>query len=213
MRQLRHLFALTLGVLAFTAASGAYRHETQAAKGYAMQGFVGNIEELTEKNSNFRRVLYTGHQLQLVVMTLRPGEDIGEETHDDGDQFFRVEEGEGEVLIDGKRSRIKSGDAVLIPGVPGTTSSIQERNRCTSTHFTHPLSIATGPCTRRRAMPKPRSILTARRRSDRRLFPRHPRVTTVSSCALRRYRSCARNHRKLFLVGNGDVAAFGATGG
>lgn len=116
MRQLRHLFTLTLGVLVFTAASGAYRHETQAAKGYAMQGFVGNIEELTEKNSNFRRVLYTGHQLQLVVMTLRPGEDIGEETHDDGDQFFRVEEGEGEVLIDGKRSRIKSGDAVLIPG-------------------------------------------------------------------------------------------------
>ena len=80
-----------------------------------MQGFVGNIEELSEKNSNFRRVLYTGKKLQLVVMTLKPGEEIGEEVHDDGDQFFRVEEGEGEVLIDGKRSRIKSGDAVLIP--------------------------------------------------------------------------------------------------
>ena len=81
-----------------------------------MQGFVGNIEELSENNADFRRVLYTGKRLQLVVMTLQPGEEIGEEVHDDGDQFFRVEEGEGDVLIDGKRTRIKSGDAVLIPG-------------------------------------------------------------------------------------------------
>lgn len=80
-----------------------------------MQGFVGNIEELSEKNSDFRRVLYTAKNLQLVVMTLKPGEEIGEEVHEDGDQFFRVEEGQGEVQIDGTSSRIKSGDAILIP--------------------------------------------------------------------------------------------------
>ena len=81
-----------------------------------MLGFVGNIEELSENNADFRRVLYTGKRLQLVVMTLQPGEEIGEEVHDDGDQFFRVEDGAGDVEIDGKRTRIKSGDAVLIPG-------------------------------------------------------------------------------------------------
>lgn len=80
-----------------------------------MQGFIGDIEDLAEKNSNFRRVLYTGKNLQLVLMTLKPGEEIGEEVHDDGDQFFRVEEGEGEVLIDGKRTRVKDDDAFLIP--------------------------------------------------------------------------------------------------
>ena len=104
-----------LAALALAIAPGAHGQPLQTTKGKAMQGFVGNIEELSEKNSNFRRVLYTGKKLQLVVMTLKPGEEIGEEVHDDGDQFFRVEEGEGEVLIDGKRSRIKSGDAVLIP--------------------------------------------------------------------------------------------------
>lgn len=116
MRQFPNLRTLTMGALALTAALGAYDHETQAAKGNVMQGFVGDIEELSEKNSNFRRVLYTGKNLQLVMMALQPGEEIGEEIHDDGDQFFRVEEGEGEVLIDGNLSRIKSGDAVLIPG-------------------------------------------------------------------------------------------------
>jgi mannose-6-phosphate isomerase-like protein (cupin superfamily) len=104
-----------LAGLALAATPGTYGQAPQTTKGKAMQGFVGNIEELSEKNSDFRRVLYTGKMLQLVVMTLKPGEEIGEEVHDDGDQFFRVEEGEGEVLIDGKRSRIKSGDAVLIP--------------------------------------------------------------------------------------------------
>ena len=80
-----------------------------------MQGFIGDIEDLAEKNSNFRRVLYTGKNLQLVLMTLKPGEEIGEEVHDDGDQFFRVEDGEGEVLIDGKSTPIKDDDAFLIP--------------------------------------------------------------------------------------------------
>jgi mannose-6-phosphate isomerase-like protein (cupin superfamily) len=80
-----------------------------------MKGFVGDIEDQAEGNSNFRRVVYTGKNLQLVLMSLKPGEDIGEEVHTDLDQFFRIEKGKGEVLIDGKRSKIKDDDAVLVP--------------------------------------------------------------------------------------------------
>jgi mannose-6-phosphate isomerase-like protein (cupin superfamily) len=80
-----------------------------------MKGFVDDIEDLTESNKDFRRVLYTGQHLQLVLMTLRPGEDIGEEVHADRDQFFRVEKGRGEALIDGRRTKVKSGDAILVP--------------------------------------------------------------------------------------------------
>jgi mannose-6-phosphate isomerase-like protein (cupin superfamily) len=81
----------------------------------AMKGFVRDIEKLTEANKDFRRVLYTGGRLQLVLMALRRDEEIGEEVHAEHDQFFRVEKGKGEVLIDGKRTKIKSGDAVLVP--------------------------------------------------------------------------------------------------
>jgi len=80
-----------------------------------MKGFVDDIEDLTEANKDFRRVLYTGQHLQLVLMALKPGEDIGEEVHADRDQFFRVEKGHGEALIDGKRTKVKSGDAILVP--------------------------------------------------------------------------------------------------
>ena len=80
-----------------------------------MKGFVGDIEELTENNGDYRRVLYTGKHLQLVLMSLAPGEEIGEEVHQSGDQFFRVEKGKGEVWIDGKMTKIKSDDAFLIP--------------------------------------------------------------------------------------------------
>jgi mannose-6-phosphate isomerase-like protein (cupin superfamily) len=80
-----------------------------------MKGFVGDIEDQAESNSDFRRVVYTGKNLQLVLMSLKPGEDIGEEVHTDRDQFFRIEKGKGEVLIDGKRSKIKDDDAVFVP--------------------------------------------------------------------------------------------------
>lgn len=80
-----------------------------------MKGFVGDIEQLTEANPNFRRVLYTGKQLQLVLMSLRPGEEIGEETHRDRDQFFRIERGRGEVWIDGHKTAIKSDFAIVVP--------------------------------------------------------------------------------------------------
>jgi mannose-6-phosphate isomerase-like protein (cupin superfamily) len=80
-----------------------------------MKGFVEDIGNLTEKNANFRRVLYTGKQLQLVVMSLRPGEDIGEEIHRDRDQFFRVEAGKGEIWIDGKMTKFESDYAMVVP--------------------------------------------------------------------------------------------------
>jgi mannose-6-phosphate isomerase-like protein (cupin superfamily) len=80
-----------------------------------MKGFVDDIEKLTEDNDDFRRVLYTGKNLQLVLMSLKPGEEIGEEVHDDRDQFFRIEDGEGEVLIDGVRHPVKDDDAVIVP--------------------------------------------------------------------------------------------------
>lgn len=80
-----------------------------------MQGFVDNIEALTEQNDDFRRVLYTGHNLQLVVMALQPGDEIGMEVHDDRDQFFRIEEGKGQVWIDGKANEVKADDGIIVP--------------------------------------------------------------------------------------------------
>jgi mannose-6-phosphate isomerase-like protein (cupin superfamily) len=80
-----------------------------------MNGFVDDIEKLTEDNTDFRRVLYTGKQMQLVLMTLQPGEEIGAEVHEDRDQFFRVEQGEGEVLIDSRTSAIRADMAIIVP--------------------------------------------------------------------------------------------------
>lgn len=80
-----------------------------------MKGFVGDIEALTKENDDFRRVLYTGRHLQLVLMSLAPGEEIGLETHDDGDQFFRVETGHGEIWIDGVKTAVKDDDAMVVP--------------------------------------------------------------------------------------------------
>jgi mannose-6-phosphate isomerase-like protein (cupin superfamily) len=80
-----------------------------------MKGFVNNIEKLTIENGDYRRVLYTGKNLQLVLMALQPGEEIGEEVHDDRDQFFRIESGAGEVMIDGARNALKDDDAIIIP--------------------------------------------------------------------------------------------------
>ena len=80
-----------------------------------MKGFVDDIEDLTESNKDFRRVLYTGKHLQLVLMTLQPGEEIGEEVHDTHDQFFRFEKGKGQVVIDGKTHKIKADYGVIVP--------------------------------------------------------------------------------------------------
>jgi mannose-6-phosphate isomerase-like protein (cupin superfamily) len=80
-----------------------------------MKGFVADIEKLTEENSDFRRVLYTGKNIQLVLMSIQPGDDIGEEVHEDRDQFFRVEAGRGEVWIDGVKTAIKGDDGIIVP--------------------------------------------------------------------------------------------------
>ena len=80
-----------------------------------MKGFVGDIETQTTQNRDFRRVIYTGSQVQLVLMAIEPGGEIGEEVHEDIDQFFRVEQGTGEVLIDGHRSPVKDGTAIVVP--------------------------------------------------------------------------------------------------
>lgn len=80
-----------------------------------MQGYVDDVQRATLSNEAFRKVLYTGKNLQLVVMTLQPGEEIGAEVHEDRDQFFRFEEGEGEVVIDGKASRVEDDFGVIVP--------------------------------------------------------------------------------------------------
>jgi mannose-6-phosphate isomerase-like protein (cupin superfamily) len=80
-----------------------------------MKGFVDDIEKLTEDNDDFRRVLYTGKNLQLVLMAIQPGEEIGEEVHEDRDQFFRIETGEGEVWIDGVANKVKADDGIVVP--------------------------------------------------------------------------------------------------
>ena len=80
-----------------------------------MKGYCENIEAATLENDDFRRVLYTGHNLQLVLMTLQPGEEIGSEIHEDRDQFFRIEEGQGVVDIDGAANAVSDDFAVIVP--------------------------------------------------------------------------------------------------
>lgn len=80
-----------------------------------MKGYSINIEKATEDNESFRQVLYTAKHSQLVLMTLRPGEEIGEEVHDNLDQFFRIEEGEGKVIIDGTEHMVEDGFAAIVP--------------------------------------------------------------------------------------------------
>jgi mannose-6-phosphate isomerase-like protein (cupin superfamily) len=80
-----------------------------------VKGYCDNIEKRTVENEDFRRVLYTGHNLQLVLMTLPPGCDIGEEVHPDRDQFFRFEEGRGIVDIDGTENHVEEDVAVIVP--------------------------------------------------------------------------------------------------
>ena len=80
-----------------------------------MKGYLADIEHLTEENTNFRKVLYTGQHLQLVLMTLKPGESIGKETHATHDQFFRIEQGKGALVIDGTTHAFKDGDGIIVP--------------------------------------------------------------------------------------------------
>jgi len=80
-----------------------------------MKGFKSNIEKDTLKNENFRKVLYTSKHLQLVLMTLKTGEEIGEEVHIGIDQFFRFESGNGKCIIDGNEYSVSDGDVIIVP--------------------------------------------------------------------------------------------------
>lgn len=80
-----------------------------------MTGFVDNIEKLTLANTNFRQVLYTGQHAQLVLMSLNPNEDIGMEVHETTDQFLRIEQGEGKVILNGEEHLLTNGDAIIVP--------------------------------------------------------------------------------------------------
>ena len=80
-----------------------------------MTGYVGNIEEKTLANSYFREVVFTGTYCQLVVMSLKPGEEIGSEVHKSVDQFFRIEKGRGKVIIGGAENQIIEGVGIVIP--------------------------------------------------------------------------------------------------
>ena len=80
-----------------------------------MKGFIINLEKETMNNTDFRRVLYTGRFSQLVFMSLKAGEEIGEETHDNVDQFFRFEGGEGKVIIDNVEHKVADGIGVIVP--------------------------------------------------------------------------------------------------
>lgn len=86
-----------------------------------MKGYVDNIEKITLENENFRKVLYTAKHSQLVVMTLQPNEDIGNEVHE-LDQFLRIEEGVGKAVLDGVEHDIEDGSAIVVPA--GTEHNI-----------------------------------------------------------------------------------------
>lgn len=96
------------------AALGATAALSQTA-GRPKSGFVGDLESMTRRNRDFRRVVYTGRNLQLVLMNLPPGGEIGEETHPETDQFFRIETGKGEIVINGVVTKLGAGSAALVP--------------------------------------------------------------------------------------------------
>jgi len=80
-----------------------------------MKGYNSNIEKETLENKNFRKVLYTAKHCQLVLMSLKPNEEIGMEVHTDNDQLFRFEKGTGKCLIDGNSYQVSDGSAIIVP--------------------------------------------------------------------------------------------------
>ncbi|MFZ2300179.1 MAG: cupin domain-containing protein [Candidatus Moraniibacteriota bacterium] len=99
------------------------------------KGYSGNIEQLTLANENFRQVLYTAQHCQLVLMSLKPREEIGLETHDDNDQFLRFEAGEGKVIINDSEYVVGDGDSIIVPS--------GSRHNVINTSATEPLKLYT----------------------------------------------------------------------
>lgn len=87
-----------------------------------MNGYVGNIEEETLKNTNFRKVIFTGPKSQLVVMSLLPGEEIGAEVHNDHDQFIRIDQGQAKFVLDSEEFEASDGFAMVVPA--GTNHNV-----------------------------------------------------------------------------------------
>ena len=119
-----------------------------------MSGYSINIEEKTLAGNNFREVLYTTERSQLVIMTLQPGEDIGQEKHEGHDQFIRVEAGTGEAILDGEKHALEDGVALVIPA--GTehnviNTSASEPMRLYTLYTRR--STRTASCTRPRRKP------------------------------------------------------------
>ncbi len=92
-----------------------------------MAGYVANIEKKSVENNYFREVLFTAPHSQLVLMSIAPGDDIGMETHKDVDQFFRIEKGIGQAILDGKKYDLEDGSAVVIPA--GTEHNIINKSK------------------------------------------------------------------------------------
>jgi mannose-6-phosphate isomerase-like protein (cupin superfamily) len=95
-----------------------------------MARYVGSLEKITEKNNDFRQVIFTGNYMQLVLMSLNPKEEIGNEMHASVDQFFRIEMGEAKFVFNGKEEHIVgAGDAVIVPaGTPHNVINISATN-------------------------------------------------------------------------------------
>ena|SRR3989344_8941709 len=100
-----------------------------------MVGYLANIEEKTLENTYFRKVLYTGQHIQLVIMSLRPEEEIGLEIHEITDQFLRIESDEGKVIMNGEEHIIKDGAAFIVPA--------ETRHNVINTSSTDPLKLYT----------------------------------------------------------------------
>ncbi|MEK7542857.1 MAG: cupin domain-containing protein [Patescibacteria group bacterium] len=100
-----------------------------------MKGYADNIEKLTLENENFRKVLYTAKHSQLVLMSLKPNEEIGEEVHENVDQFFRIEKGNGKAVIDGNEYAIADGSAIIVPS--------GARHNVINTSISEPLKLYT----------------------------------------------------------------------
>ena len=92
-----------------------------------MKAFIDDLDERTEQNDDFRHVVFTGAKMQLVLMTLLPGEEIGEETHAGTDQFFRLEQGHGEVVMDGRTTPIEDDFGFVVPA--GTRHNVRNTGR------------------------------------------------------------------------------------
>jgi mannose-6-phosphate isomerase-like protein (cupin superfamily) len=102
-------------------------HIPSTPEGIVKKGFIENIEERTVANSDFRRVIYTAQHVQLVLMSLGAGEEIGEEVHAESDQFFRIETGAGEVSMNGIATAFEAGYAIVIPA--GVRHNIRNTGR------------------------------------------------------------------------------------